>query len=109
MAATNLQSKVAGRYIADVVIGDHTYQKVQLIVLENLCADVIIGHDILNLHSNVKFSFGGTRPPLICGLTTMKAPYPALFNNLSPNCKPIAIKSRRYSEADSKFIKSEVK
>lgn len=39
----------------------------------------------------------------------MKAPHPVLFDNLSPNCKPIAIKSRRYSEADTKFINSEVK
>ena len=87
----------------------HNRHKVQLIVLKNFCAVVIIGHDILNLHSNVKFSFGGTRSSLMCALTTMKAPYPVLFNNLSPNYKPISTKSRRYLETDSKFIQSEVK
>lgn len=31
-----------------------------------------------------------------------------LFNNIVQDCKPVAIKSRRYSDEDAKFIKYEV-
>ena len=34
-------------------------------------------------------------------------PYPQLFSNITPNCKPIAAKTRKFSSADQKIIKSE--
>ncbi|XP_062891719.1 uncharacterized protein LOC134339275 [Mobula hypostoma] len=43
-----------------------------------------------------------------CGLSTLRIPPPPLFANLTPDCKPVAIKSRRYSAGDRAFIKSEV-
>ena len=40
-------------------------------------------------------------------MTTLKVT-PSLFVNLSPDCKPIATKSRRYSVAEQRFIDSEI-
>ncbi|XP_059843069.1 uncharacterized protein LOC132403623 [Hypanus sabinus] len=43
-----------------------------------------------------------------CSLSTLKIPPPPLFANLTPDCKPVATKSRRYSAGDRAFIRSEV-
>ena len=54
-------------------------------------------------------SFLGPKPPLtVCNLTTLNISPPEPFANLSPDCRPIATKSRRYSQEDSKFIDAEV-
>ncbi|XP_059838259.1 uncharacterized protein LOC132400840 [Hypanus sabinus] len=44
-----------------------------------------------------------------CSLSTLKIPPPPLFANLTPDCKPVATKSRRYSAGDRAFIQSEVR
>ena len=52
---------------------------------------------------------GGDKPPLlICGLSAMLTEPPILFSVLSPDCKPIAAKSRRYSSHDRKFVQQEI-
>ena len=43
-----------------------------------------------------------------CSLSTLTIPPPLLFANLTPDCKPVATKSRRYSAGDRAFIQSEV-
>ena len=89
---------------------DSTYTDVKLIVLPDLCADVILGHDFLRLHNSLVISFEGKRPILrLCSLATANVSAPPLFANLSADCRPIAIKSRRYSDSDAKFISQEVK
>ncbi|KRX22741.1 Retrovirus-related Pol polyprotein from transposon 17.6 [Trichinella nelsoni] len=76
----------------------------------NTYTDVIIRQDILQLHSNLTASFGGPKAPLtICGLALAKIPVPSLFVNLCTNYKPVAVKSRRYSVAEAKFINDEVR
>ena len=53
--------------------------------------------------------FVDTPPPRpTCSLSTLKVPPPPLFANLSPDCKPVATKSRRYSPEDRHFIRTEV-
>lgn len=55
------------------------------------------------------FHFRGNKSDLsICNLANLKTESPLLFQNLSDDCKPIAVKSRRYSEPDRKFIDSEI-
>ena len=108
MASTALSSKVQGYCIVDVELDEHVYKGVHLKVLPKLCADVILGHDVLGEHESVQIPFGGPRKPLtVCGLTAMKITPPALFGNLSPDCKPVATKSRHYSTPDAKFIEAE--
>ena len=34
-------------------------------------------------------------------------PFPDLFNNIAPNCKPIAVKTRKFSASDQAVIKAE--
>ena len=43
-----------------------------------------------------------------CALTAASADVPSLFSNLSPKCKPIAVKSRRFNNNDQKFIDEEI-
>ncbi|XP_068222852.1 uncharacterized protein [Palaemon carinicauda] len=60
-------------------------------------------------HSALEMAFGGARPPLkICGLAAVKLVAPALFSNLTADCRPIAAKSRHYSQADKEFVKTEI-
>jgi len=77
--------------------------------LDKLCTDVIIGQDILRQHESLNLVFGGNRATLtICGLTTVLVKPPALFANLKSDCKPVAIKSCRYSKADRVFVEIEI-
>ncbi|KRZ72456.1 Retrovirus-related Pol polyprotein from transposon 17.6 [Trichinella papuae] len=110
MASTSFQSRLKGYAIADIELHGFHYSNSKLHILPNACTDVIIGQDILQLHSNLTVSFDGPRAPLtICGLALAKIPAPSLFANLSTNCKPVAVKSRRYSVAEAKFINNEIK
>ena len=77
--------------------------------MENLCIDIILGLDFQSQHDSITLKLSGKKPPLvICGLATMEIDPPSLFENLSPDCKPIAAKSRRYSVEDKKFIQLEI-
>ncbi|XP_046974267.1 uncharacterized protein LOC124540644 [Vanessa cardui] len=54
-------------------------------------------------------SFGGNQGPLkVCNIIEASVPPATLFSNLSPNIRPIAIKSKRYSEDDLQFINNEI-
>ncbi|XP_054266993.1 uncharacterized protein LOC128989150 [Macrosteles quadrilineatus] len=109
MASTSHVSSTLGHCTVDMVCDGHEYPLTKLLILTDLCADVVIGHDILRQHSAVELNFGGKRPPFnVCNLLRAKVSPPPLFDNLTNDVKPVAIKSRRYSEDDSKFIKSEV-
>ncbi|XP_014366187.2 uncharacterized protein LOC106717015 [Papilio machaon] len=102
-------SHVDGYCTATIKLCEHTYKQKSLYILEDLCADVIIGHDILQDHSSVEIEFGGPAKALkICNVMAAAVPPVSLFSNLSSNIKPVAIKSRKYSEADNQFIKDEI-
>ena len=110
MASTAHASKVHGYCVVTIQLPEHAYSNVKLTVLPDLCADVILGHDVLNQHASVEIPFGGSRPSLtVCGLATMAVPLPTLFGNLTTDCRPVAVKSRRYTAPDTKFIESEVR
>lgn len=70
------------------------YKDVQLSVLPDLCADLIIIHDLVKKHGSVKLSFGGPKATLtVCSQTVANVPPPSLFEYLSTDCKPVATKS----------------
>ena len=78
-------------------------------VLRNLCTDIVVGHDFLDLHEPLEMKFNGDRPPLkICNFAVASVPSTDLFTNLSSDCKPTAVKSRRFNRSQSKFIHQEV-
>lgn len=109
MASTMLTSNVQGHCVVNITIHQHKYKGIKLLILKQLCSDVIIGHDILKRHSQLEVKFGGERPPIrICCVTAANVPEAWLFKNMSPNCRPIATKSRKHSDSDEAFIKSEI-
>ena len=110
MASSSLFSTTLGHTIVSLDLNGRDYLNVKLSILPNLCSDIILGHSFLQRHSSVQIPFGGPLPPLsVCGLTAIKnVPYPSLFENLTPDCRPIAVKSRRYSAPDVKFIRTEI-
>ena len=61
-------------------------------------------------HKNVNIHFGGEIPTLHLGaLQAIKTSTPVkLFEHLRENTQPVATKPRRYSQADTEFISSEV-
>lgn len=108
MADTSFSSKILGSCTVKLELGDETYHDVKLKILPSLCSDIVLGHQLLQHHSCLEMQFGGERPPLkVCGLAAVQVSPSSLFSNMSPNCKPVAIKSRRYSRPDREFIANE--
>ncbi|XP_055882384.1 uncharacterized protein LOC129925800 [Biomphalaria glabrata] len=109
MANTNLTGYTRGHVNADIKSKGSSYKDFKLHILDNLCEDVILGHDFLEQHESVHITFQGPKPTMV--LNGMKAanvePAP-LFQNMLKECRPIATKSRRYSANETLFINSEV-
>ena len=83
--------------------------KTRLSVLPGLCADLILGLDFQSRHESVVFQYGGSEPSLsVCSFSTFKVKPQEPFENLMADCRPIATKSRRYSQEDSGFIDKEL-
>lgn len=109
MASTSLHSNITGYCYANIKLSEHEYPNAKLSVMPDLCADVIIGHNILREHCSIEVNFGGKKSALrICSLSTAKVEPPLLFSNLSPDCRPIATRSRHYGEEDRQFIAKEI-
>ena len=87
------------------------YNDFKFNVMPNLIADSIIGDDLLQQHKSVTFHFGGNRSELNVSaiMPTANVACPDLFSNLAANCKPIAVKSRKFSSDDQAIIKAETK
>ena len=84
---------------------DRSYDKVNMLVMDNLMLDVILDR-CLKEHQSVSFEFGGPKCPLnLNSLDVLKGVTPVrLFEYLSPDCRPVASKSRKYSSSDREFI-----
>ena len=109
MAATGLSASIHSCCTVNLEMLGKCYKDVQLLALEGLCADVLIGHDFLKNHSAIEISFGGALPPLqVCSLAHATVPPVSLFASLAPGIKPIATRSRRQSPEDAQFIKADV-
>ena len=45
-------------------------KKIKVLVMGNLCADIILGQDFIDRHESVVFTFNGKEPTLqVCALT----------------------------------------
>jgi len=64
MASTSLQSSAHGYCDVELEVKGNTYRSVKLLVLPDLCADVILGHNVLGQHVSVEIPFGGDKPRL---------------------------------------------
>lgn len=109
MATTTLTTEILGYCVLDIIVQGHVYKNIRLSVLPSLCSEVILGHEFMKQHEAVTLTFGGSMQALnICALSTLAITPPSPFVNLTPDCKPIATKSRRYSALDQQFITSEI-
>ena len=59
MASTTLSKKTEGLCCVSMKYKDREYKNVKLSLLPHMCADVILGHDSLNQHSEVFIPFEG--------------------------------------------------
>ena len=118
MASSNHSSKIRGYVTIDLEFAGHSYDQSRVMILDNLCTDIIIGHDIMSLHSSVIVKFGGVRPALevesecpdseLCAVAVARIESPPLFLHLPPDAQPIMCKSRRFGESDKEFIGQEI-
>ncbi|XP_054712929.1 uncharacterized protein LOC129222440 [Uloborus diversus] len=109
MANSSLFSDVVGQAQVNIKMQGYVYN-ISILIMKNLCSDVLIGHDVLRNHSAVETTFSGSQPALkICNLAVAKVIPVSIFANLSQNCTPIATKSRRHSSADNRYMEAEIK
>ena len=113
LADDHQKARIVGEVIVNVTLENNIFNNFVMEVMENLFTDVIVGKDLLKNFEKVTFKFGGPKQELFVGaienaiFPEMKVDPPPLFSNLSSDVTPVATKSRRYSEADHVFIKSE--
>ncbi|XP_064083977.1 uncharacterized protein LOC135199749 [Macrobrachium nipponense] len=115
IASKSLNASSPEFVTADLVHLDQRYPRIQLGVLKDLCCDVILGYDFQKQHQSVTFQYGGNKLSLkitgakpVCVLATADIDEPSLFPNLPQQCKPIAVKSSRYSQNDQLFVKDQI-
>ena len=109
MANTSLLANSMGICKESLTVRGHEYKDIELSILPDLCADIVLGKDFLKLHKSVTFEYGGSLPPLVlAGIGTLNIDPPALFEHKHPDIKPICAHRRRYSHEDTIFIKQEV-
>ncbi|KRX75491.1 Retrovirus-related Pol polyprotein from transposon 17.6 [Trichinella sp. T6] len=62
------------------------------------------------MHESVTLNYGGNLPPLIiCDLATLRVDPTRFFAHLTPDCRPIATTSRKFSAEDTDFIRNEMR
>ena len=113
MAQVHNQARISKVARVRLCVLGNTYEDINLHVMRNLCADILLGLDFLKLHNQVIFKLRGPRDDLVvyqdnCAVVAADVKTPSLFNHLLPGWKPIATKSRRFNEQDRMFIKETV-
>ena len=119
MASSIHSCKVEGYVVIDLDLAGQSYnEQCKVMILDNLCSDIIVGHDIMQLHDSVILKFRGSRPPLqfgpqskdleVCAVSVARIESPPLFQNMPPETRPILCKSRRFGDSDKVFISQEV-
>ena len=86
-------------------------------IVPGLCCGLLLGQDFQQLHMRVIIEHGGefgdfiiaSKGEVACALPAADAGHTSLFPSLPQFCKPIAIKSRRFSYEDKEFIASKSK
>uniref|UniRef100_UPI00358E8661 uncharacterized protein n=1 Tax=Myxine glutinosa TaxID=7769 RepID=UPI00358E8661 len=107
MASQGLWLSTKGECRLKLVIKGRMFPDVHLMVLPALCAEVLLGHYFLQRHGCLEMEFGGADTLAVCALAGMEIEPLSLFPNMTTDCTPVAVKSRRYSRADTQFIAEE--
>jgi hypothetical protein len=118
LAASSSLVSTVGSVNVGIQINNHTYNDFNLDVLPNLCCDLILGHNLFVQHSRLVLNFNGGNSEIVlphttpnqgvCSLAQAIMDPPSIFSHLTPDGRPIACKSRKYSLPEQQFIKDEV-
>ena len=88
MASSDLSLKSNGGYKVDTTVSSEIYTGFNLSLLDNLCMEVILRQNYQ--HKKVEMVYDSYRPPLrLCGRANLRILPPPLFENLSPDYKPL--------------------
>ena len=116
LAAATSTHTIGTATLESLEVEGFTYNNFQISVLPGLCHEVIIGHDLLSRHNKLIVKFGGEKEDMqlhsqnvgFCNLVAANIDPPKLLYNIKEDCRPIACKSRKYSDSDKLFISEEV-
>jgi len=112
VASTASSKKERGVIYCNIYAFKESYS-LELGVMDNLCADVILGLDFLRKHRLTTFVTGGPRKPIragdqkVCSVAAANMKPPRI-PFLSPKVRPISTPSRRFNAEDSRFITEEI-
>ena len=108
LAAGNYSPNIIGDCLLEVKHRNQTHKNVRFIIVEELVTPIIIGYDFLSKFKEMSIQFHKTDSLTLATLPPMKTDAPRLFEHLTPNIYPVAVKSRRFSKEDQEFIKGEI-
>jgi len=109
LASNSNQMHILNKCTVTLSTKTREYRNVELLIIENLCSDIILGRDFMQRHSSVTFPFEGDGNLVVNSLTAMKIDPPKIFGHLEQNIRPIATPTRRYSAEEKQIIANEVK
>ena len=110
MANLSLETEICRVCYLILTFVGNLYKNFKFYVMPNLICDAIIGDDLLQQHKSLTFKFQGKLSELVVStiMSVANVPYPQLFDNsLSARCKPIEIKTRKFSSHDMAITKAE--
>jgi len=99
MASSEVSVQTCGKVSGELNLLGRKYRDASFNIMQNLCADVIVGQEFLKRHASVTFVMYGTEETLLIAtpmcsdaahlsVAVAKRDTPRLFEFLSPNCKP---------------------
>ena len=118
--ASSTKTNTTGLVKVELAIGKQVFDNQPILILPNMTFDMIIGHDVLGQFERLIVNLNGFREEIqlqtcdndgakvMSTLSHALVDPPSLFANLSPDCHPIACKSRKYSVPEKTFIHEEV-
>ena len=113
LASVGSSVQVHGFVLVLVKAFSHWYE-LKMGVVQELCADLILGQDFLKKHKLATFLMGGPSKATevnqcnTCGVAAADIQPPRLFQFLNPKNRPKATPSRRFNLVDMQFIREEV-
>ena len=102
MVSTSHSAQVKGTVFVKLKVFNNNYPKFKLGVMEELCADVILGLDFMKLHCEIELKMHGPQEAISvnsplnkpCSVMTAKIGPPRIFRSISPDCVPVSTKCR---------------
>ena len=82
-----------GYFFITLNLTNTIYNYVKVLVLDNLCVNIILDIDFQQQHTSMTLNFRRDKPDLNTCNSACNIEPPLFFKNLSDDCKPITLKS----------------